>query len=120
MPVNVLTDLTKGTNVCFQCLGNRPKYGEYLNDFQCRQTIITLLLMKVLCTLHKDEGSFGNNIRGSRGETGGPDPPPPLENHQNIEFLSNTGQDPLKKHKAAKPAFNDGRLRFADGPMMTR
>ena len=32
-----------------------------------------------------------------------PDPP---EKSQNIEFLSNTGLDPLKNHKAAKSAFN--------------
>ena len=31
-------------------------------------------------------------------------PPPP----KNIGFLSNTGPDPLKNHKAAKPAFNVG------------
>ena len=34
--------------------------------------------------------------------------PPPPEKSQNIGFLSNTGQDDLKNHKAAKPAFNDG------------
>ena len=36
----------------------------------------------------------------------GPDPPPP-ENHRNIWFPSNTGSDPLKNHKATKPAFNE-------------
>ena len=37
----------------------------------------------------------------------GPDPPPPPpENHKNIGFLSNTGPDPIKIHKATKPAFN--------------
>ena len=30
----------------------------------------------------------------------------PLKNHQNIGFLSNTGPDHLKNHKATKPAFN--------------
>ena len=28
------------------------------------------------------------------------------ENHKNIGFLGNTGLDPLKNHKATKPAFN--------------
>ena len=28
-----------------------------------------------------------------------------LKNHKNIGFLSNTGPDPLKNHKATKPAF---------------
>ena len=37
---------------------------------------------------------------------GGPDHP--LKNHENIAFLSNTGPDPLKNHKATKPAFNVG------------
>ena len=34
--------------------------------------------------------------------------PPPLKNHKNIWFLSNTGLGPLKYHKATKPAFNVG------------
>ena len=52
----------------------------------------------------------------------------PLENHKNIGFFSNTGPDPLKNHKATKPAFNVGPLqharktpfkwRFAGWPMM--
>ena len=32
----------------------------------------------------------------------------PLKNHKNIGFLSNTGSDPLKNHKATKPAFKVG------------
>ena len=41
---------------------------------------------------------------------GSPDPPPPPtpENHKAIGFLSNTGPEPLKIHKATKPAFNYG------------
>ena len=35
--------------------------------------------------------------RGDRGS--GPPPPPHLKNHKNIEFLSNTGPDPLKFSK---------------------
>ena len=34
------------------------------------------------------------------GGQGGP------ENSQNIGFLSNTGRDPLKNHKATQPVFN--------------
>ena len=45
--------------------------------------------------------------RGGGGQ-GGPDPPPPLKNHKHIGFLSNTGLNPLKNHKATKPAFNIG------------
>ena len=30
----------------------------------------------------------------------------PLKNHKNMGFLSNTGLDPLKNHKATEPAFN--------------
>ena len=34
----------------------------------------------------------------------------PSEKSQNIGFSSNTGPDPLKNHKATKPAFNVGSL----------
>ena len=63
----------------------------------------------------------------ARGGTGGPNPP---EKSQNIGFLSNTGLDPLKNHKATKPAFIVGhqlhgskapfKRHFAGGPMMAR
>ena len=36
-----------------------------------------------------------------RGRTGGP----LKKNHKNIGFLSNTGPDLMKNHKATKPAF---------------
>ena len=53
------------------------------------------------------------------GETGRPDH---LKNHNNLMFLSNTGPDPLKIHKATKPAFNvgqsSGRQKLAGWPMM--
>ena len=42
---------------------------------------------------------------GGGGGGGGRDPP---ENHKKIGFLSNTGPDPLKNHKATKPAFMMG------------
>ena len=34
--------------------------------------------------------------------------PPPLKNHKNIGFLSNSDPDPLKNYKATEPAFNVG------------
>ena len=53
--------------------------------------------------------AFIKHVRIQRGGTGGPDaPPPPLKNHKNIGFLSNTGPDPLKNRKATKPAFKVG------------
>ena len=68
-------------------------------------------------------------IGGSRG-TGGPDPPP-SKITKNIGFLSNTGPDPLKNHKAIRgyhSMFGNHRLasetpfkwRFAGGPTMAR
>ena len=36
--------------------------------------------------------------------------PPPLKNHNNKGFLTNTGPGRLKNHKATKPAFNVGPL----------
>ena len=68
-------------------------------------------------------------MRGSKGVAGGPDPPPP-ENHKNIGFIGNTDPDPVKIHKATKPAFNVGnhwpaghttfKWPFAGGPIMAR
>ena len=34
----------------------------------------------------------------------------PLKNHRNLGFISNTGPDLRKNHKATKPAFNVGQL----------
>ena len=45
---------------------------------------------------------------------GGQDTPPPMKNHKNKGFLSNTGPDHLKNHNATKPAFIVG------GTMMAR
>ena len=55
---------------------------------------------------------------------------PPEKNHKNIGFLSKTGPDPLKNHKATKPVFIFGpssaasetqfKWRFAGGPMNVR
>ena len=57
------------------------------------------------------------SMRGSRdgGKVYGP--PTPLKNYKIIGFLSNAGPDPLKTHKATKPAFE---WRFAGGLMMAR
>ena len=65
-------------------------------------TVLDLISTHTPITSHCMPGSRG----GDRGSE--PPPPPPLKNHQNIGFLSNTGPDPLKKHKATKPAFNVG------------
>ena len=64
-------------------------------------------------------------IQRGRGQGSGP---PNGESHKNIGFLSNSGQDPLKNHKAVNPAFNVGpstarqrnaiKWRFASWPMM--
>ena len=45
----------------------------------------------------------------------------PPENHTNIGLPCNTGSDPLKNHKATKPAFNvwpSSAASFARGLMM--
>ena len=56
----------------------------------------------------KKVSSVGSCADPEGGGAGGPDRPPPLKNHKNICFLSNTGPDPLKSHKATKQAFNIG------------
>ena len=52
-------------------------------------------------------------MRGSRGGTEGPDPPPFLKNHKNIEFLSNTGPDPLEFSKLPSQHSTLGHHRHA-------
>ena len=63
---------------------------------------------------------------------GGRGPDPPLKNHKNIGFLSNSGPDPQKNFEATEPAFNVGpssarqrnailmafRWRADDGPLI--
>ena len=49
------------------------------------------------------------SMRRSRWEGTG-DPPPPLENHKAIGFLSNTGPHPLENHKESNLKFNVGPL----------
>ena len=49
---------------------------------------------------HKASGVMGGSRGGQRVRT-----PPPLKNHKNKGFLSNTGPDRLKHHKATKPAL---------------
>ena len=65
-------------------------------------------------------------MRGSRGG-GGAWGPNPRKDHKNIEFLSKTGLDTLKNHKAIKLAFHVGpssarqrtfRGRAHDGPLI--
>ena len=43
------------------------------------------------------------SMRGSRGGNRGSGYPPPEKSQKNAGFLSNTGPDPLKNHKATKP-----------------
>ena len=58
--------------------------------------------IKTLKSVYFYKGQHWRIQRGTRDT----DPPPPLKNHKNIGFLSNTGPDLLKNHKATKPAFN--------------
>ena len=58
------------------------------------------------------------HVRIQRGGDRGSEPPPPHEKSQNLGFLSNTGLDRLKTHKATKPEFNVTPAKFpwrADG-----
>ena len=67
---------------------------------------IALLLLSLFLGLLQKKCTCGDPEAGG---TGVPDPTP-LKNHKIKGFLSNTGQDPLKNHKAAIPAFNAGPL----------
>ena len=76
------------------------------------------------------QNTDSQNMCRSRGGTGGPDPPPPMENYTNIGFLSNTGPDPLKITKLPiqhsllghhRPASEmTFKLRFAGGLLVAR
>ena len=65
---------------------------------------------------------------GGGGVAVGLDPPSAPEKSQKYRFLCIAGPDPLKNHKATKPAFNVGpslarqrfKWRFAGGPVMAR
>ena len=69
------------------------------------------------------------SMGGSRGGTGGPDPPPPGKS-QKIGLLNHTGPDPLEITKLPsqhsmlghyRPASETHfKWRFAGGPMMAR
>ena len=73
-----------------------------------------------------------SHARIQRGDKrfGPPPPPPTCKNHKKIEFLSNTGPDPLKFSKLPSQHSTLGhhrhasetpfKRRFAGGPMMVR
>ena len=52
-----------------------------------------------------DPLKYINDMSESRG---GQEVRTPMKYHKTIGFLGNTGSDPLKNHKATKPAFNAG------------
>ena len=57
--------------------------------------------VKLTLRMYKINPSYA---RIQRGRAGGSDP---LGNHKSIEFLSNTGPDPLEINQASEPVFND-------------
>ena len=56
----------------------------------------------------------GSRERFQRGGGSGP----PLKNHKNIGFLSNTDPHPLENHKATKHHLNGFRWRANDDPLI--
>ena len=83
----------------------------YLNKMRCR-AMFQLPHSKVRFMAGGQRSHVQNScpfhIMG--GSIGGTGSGPPLENHENIGFLSNTGFGSLKNHKTSKPAFNFGPL----------
>ena len=78
-------------------------------------TITTnLQAVKQSFILEKKTGLYTVSALGCHATWAGPEGgelvrtplPPHAENHKNIGYLCNTGPDPLKNHKATKPAFN--------------
>ena len=63
------------------------------------------------CHKHRPLTNPWHPCADPEGGTGGPYAPPPhLENHKAIGFLSNTGPDALEMYKATMPTFNDDPL----------
>ena len=69
-------------------------------------------MLKIQETYGHNEMRQGSNNKNSCADPEGAGyrgSGPPLKNKKkNIGFLSNAGPDPLKNHKATKPAFNIG------------
>ena len=65
-------------------------------DLHWSQSLLSMVILEVVLKSCTDPEGWG---------TGGPDPP--MKNHKNIGFSSNTGPDPLFI-AATKLAFNDG------------
>ena len=73
--------------------------------------------LRGMVVIELKDGSQQTCMCGSR--RGGPDPP--LKNHKNIGFLSNSCPDSLKNYEATEPAFNVvPSWCFTGGPMMAR
>ena len=76
----------------------------------CRSLILFARAVRAITKLCVCAGSIEQSLLACVDPEGGQgsEPPPPPEKLQNIVFLSNTAPDPLKNHKATKPAFNVG------------
>ena len=101
------------------------------SSLRCSELVLLCHFLVILIYFHKLDKI--HLMRGSRGGTGVRTAPPhPLKNHKNIGFLSNSGPDLLKNHKATKPAIQFWDIistpakrhlkkwHFAGGPMMAR
>ena len=66
------------------------------------------IVRDIIYILQLNRSVFTNSYSWADPEGGGVSDPHPLQNHKNIGFLSKTGPDRLKNHKATKQAVNDG------------
>ena len=80
-------DISWFSMVCVKVIGNIAIIFTSKNKFQ------------TYCIVFYNMCGSRVGHRGSR---------PSLENHKNLGFVSNSGPDPLKNHKATEPAFNVG------------
>ena len=82
-------------------------HSNVLEDLQSIALLCYLFSLFCIKSLHirllkhagTQRGGGGGGDRGSGS---------PLKNHKNIEFLRNTGPEPLEIYKATMPAFNVG------------
>ena len=95
----------KNKNIIFKI--RRSKVTDYA-AFKSSIFVVPIMASKSLKMLRFLKHQFqSKNVLIQRGG-GGSRPLLPLKNHKNMGFLSNTGPDPQKNHKAIKPAFNVG------------
>ena len=100
----VVTYLSESTHVNMPHCWKSHNAAHIFVIFQPEQEILVPIAYVQNTPMNTGTHSYSLVHGTRRWGTRGPDPP----EISHIWFLSNTGPDPLKNHKATKPAFNVG------------